>query len=205
MTSMTKIRVSHEDFDVSEEIAALEREGRNAGAVVTFTGVVRSDDGVTAMHLEHYPEMTEKSLAHIVEKARARWNIEDVVIIHRVGELKAGDRIVLTVVTSAHRREAFEASEFIMDWLKTEAPFWKKEVSLVLDAFASVSDVETLSGNRTSGRTDNVFNFFGRRRADDDGWRLAASFGAQRLTSVRLVCCHRRGFCGCQTIDGLVF
>ena len=77
--------------------------------------------------------------------------------------------------------------------------------SLVLDAFASVSDVETLSGNRTSGRTDNVFNFFGRRRADDDGWRLAASFGAQRLASVRLVCCHRRGFCGCQTIDGLVF
>ena len=68
-----------------------------------------------------------------------------------------------------------------------------------------LQDVETLSGNWTSGRTDNVFNFFGRRRADDDGWRLAASFGAQRLASVRLVCCHRRGFCGCQTIDGLVF
>ena len=99
MAPITKIRVSHDDFDVSEEIAALEREGRNAGAVVTFTGVVRSDDGVTAMHLEHYPEMTEKSLARIVERARERWDIEDAVVIHRVGELKAGDRIVLTVVT----------------------------------------------------------------------------------------------------------
>ena len=127
MQPITKIRVSHEDFDVSEELAKLERPERKAGAAVTFTGIVRSDDGVTAMHLEHYPEMTEKSLAKIIEKARARWEIEDVVVIHRVGELKAGDRIVLTVVTSAHRREAFEASEFIMDWLKTEAPFWKKE------------------------------------------------------------------------------
>lgn len=129
MQSITKIRVSHEDFDVSAELAALEREGRTAGAAVTFTGIVRSDDGVTSMSLEHYPEMTEKSLVQIVQKARARWQIEDVVVIHRVGELFAGDRIVLTVVTSAHRREAFEASEFIMDWLKTEAPFWKKEMT----------------------------------------------------------------------------
>lgn len=129
MQPITKIRVSHEDFDVSQELAALERDGRRAGAAVTFTGIVRSDDGVTSMHLEHYPEMTEKSLAKIVEKARGRWDIEDVVVIHRVGELMAGDRIVLTVVTSAHRREAFEASEFIMDWLKTEAPFWKKEMT----------------------------------------------------------------------------
>lgn len=129
MEPITKIRVSHEDFDVSEELAALERQGRRAGAAVTFTGIVRSDDGVTSMQLEHYPEMTEKSLAKIVDKARSRWEIEDVVVIHRVGELAAGDRIVLTIVTSAHRREAFEASEFIMDWLKTEAPFWKKEMT----------------------------------------------------------------------------
>lgn len=129
MEPITKIRVSHEDFDVSEELAALERQGRRAGAAVTFTGIVRSDDGVTSMQLEHYPEMTEKSLAKIVDKARSRWEIEDVVVIHRVGELVAGDRIVLTIVTSAHRREAFEASEFIMDWLKTEAPFWKKEMT----------------------------------------------------------------------------
>ncbi len=129
MEPITKIRVSHEDFDVSEELAALERQGRRAGAAVTFTGIVRSDDGVTSMQLEYYPEMTEKSLAKIVDKARSRWEIEDVVVIHRVGELAAGDRIVLTIVTSAHRREAFEASEFIMDWLKTEAPFWKKEMT----------------------------------------------------------------------------
>lgn len=129
MDPITKIRVSHDDFDVSSELAALERAGRRAGAAVTFTGIVRSDDGVVSMELEHYPEMTEKSLAQIVSKARSRWSIEDVVVIHRVGELKAGERIVLTIVTSEHRREAFEASEFIMDWLKTEAPFWKKETT----------------------------------------------------------------------------
>lgn len=127
MQPITKIRVSHEDFDVSEELTGLEREGRKAGAVVTFTGIVRSDDGVTEMTLEHYPGMTEKSLEEIVQKARSRWSIEDVVVIHRVGPLKVGENIVLTIVTSSHRREAFEASEFIMDWLKTEAPFWKKE------------------------------------------------------------------------------
>ena len=126
---VTKIRVSSEDFDVSEELAALERSDRKAGAAVTFTGIVRADGGVMEMTLEHYEGMTQKSLAEIVDKARARWNIEDVVVIHRVGPLKVGEQIVLTVVTSEHRREAFEASEFIMDWLKTEAPFWKKEAT----------------------------------------------------------------------------
>ena len=81
------------------------------------------------MELEHYPGMTEKALEGIVEKARSRWDLEDVVVIHRVGPLKVGEQIVLTLVTSSHRREAFEACEFIMDWLKTEAPFWKKETT----------------------------------------------------------------------------
>ncbi len=148
MQPITKIRVSHEDFDVSEELAKLERPERKAGAAVTFTGIVRSDDGVTAMHLEHYPEMTEKSLAKIIEKARARWEIEDVVVIHRVGELKAGDRIVLTVVTSAHRREAFEASEFIMDWLKTEAPFWKKEMTAEGGRWVDARESDELAKSR---------------------------------------------------------
>ena len=148
MQPITKIRVSHEDFDVSEELAQLERAERKAGAAVTFTGIVRSDDGVTAMHLEHYPEMTEKSLAKIIEKARARWEIEDVVVIHRVGELKAGDRIVLTVVTSAHRREAFEASEFIMDWLKTEAPFWKKEMTAEGGRWVDARESDELAKSR---------------------------------------------------------
>lgn len=148
MQPITKIRVSHEDFDVSEELAKLQRPERKAGAAVTFTGIVRSDDGVTAMHLEHYPEMTEKSLAKIIEKARARWEIEDVVVIHRVGELKAGDRIVLTVVTSAHRREAFEASEFIMDWLKTEAPFWKKEMTAEGGRWVDARESDELAKSR---------------------------------------------------------
>lgn len=126
---ITKIRVGHEDFDVSEELAALERPDRTAGAAVTFTGIVRSDGEVLQMELEHYPGMTEKALAAIVEQARSRWSLEDVVVIHRVGPLKVGEQIVLTLVTSSHRREAFEACEFIMDWLKTEAPFWKKETT----------------------------------------------------------------------------
>ena len=126
---ITKIRVGHEDFDVSAELAALERPERTAGAAVTFTGIVRSDGEVLEMALEHYPGMTEKALEGIVEKARSRWDLEDVVVIHRVGPLKVGEQIVLTLVTSSHRREAFEACEFIMDWLKTEAPFWKKETT----------------------------------------------------------------------------
>lgn len=126
---ITKIRVGHEDFDVSAELAALERPERTAGAAVTFTGIVRSDGEVLKMELEHYPGMTEKALEGIVEEARSRWDLEDVVVIHRVGPLKVGEQIVLTLVTSSHRREAFEACEFIMDWLKTEAPFWKKETT----------------------------------------------------------------------------
>ncbi len=148
MDNITKIRVSHEDFDVSAELKALERAGRRAGAAVTFTGIVRTDDGVTSMTLEHYPEMTERSLAKIVEKARARWDIEDVVVIHRVGELTAGEQIVLTVVTSAHRREAFEASEFIMDWLKTEAPFWKKETTAEGGRWVDARESDDLAKSR---------------------------------------------------------
>lgn len=122
----TKIRVGHDDFDVSAELAALPAAS-DAGAAVSFVGIVRSDGSVTKMTLEHYPEVTEKALAGIVDKARERWKIDDVVIIHRVGELAVGERIVLTLVTSSHRLEAFEACHYIMDWLKTEAPFWKKE------------------------------------------------------------------------------
>ena len=127
MAPVTKVRVGHEDFDVSEEMRLLERPARTAGAFVSFTGVVRSDGSVVKMELEHYPGMTEKALAGIIEKARGRWALEDVVVIHRVGELAVGEQIVLCLVTSTHRHEAFEACLFIMDWLKTEAPFWKKE------------------------------------------------------------------------------
>ncbi|HEY8354844.1 MAG TPA: molybdopterin synthase catalytic subunit MoaE [Methylophilaceae bacterium] len=124
------VRVQHEDFDVGVEIAALRRARRDVGAVVSFIGQVRDfneGDTVSAMTLEHYPGMTEKALTEIVDQAKTRWDILDALVIHRVGELKPLDQIVLVAVSSAHREEAFSACQFIMDYLKTEAPFWKKE------------------------------------------------------------------------------
>jgi len=125
------IRVQKQDFD----IAALNREllaGRSdVGAIASFIGLVRDleDDSLQQMTLEHYPGMTEKALLGIAEKARKSWQIIDLAVIHRVGALKPADQIVLVSVLSAHRADAFAACEFIMDYLKTEAPFWKKEVS----------------------------------------------------------------------------
>lgn len=124
------VRVQTQDFDVGAEINALRLSFPNIGAVVSFVGQVRDlndGDNVAAMTLEHYPGMTEKSLNSIIEQAQARWAITDALIIHRVGELKPLDQIVLVLVASAHRKDAFLACEFIMDFLKTEAPFWKKE------------------------------------------------------------------------------
>jgi molybdopterin synthase catalytic subunit len=120
-----KIRIQSEDFDVSAELAALSHA--QVGALVSFVGTVRSDDGLTHMELEHYPGMTETSLTAIAQQAQSRWEIGDVVIIHRVGMLPAGAQIVLVATASRHRAAAFAACEFIMDYLKTDAPFWKKE------------------------------------------------------------------------------
>ena len=124
------IRVQENDFDVSTEIAALRKGDPRVGAVVTFLGTVRDlNDGsqVKEMTLEHYPGMTEKALEEIVAQAKSRWDIYQALVIHRVGPLLPEDQIVLVAVTSAHRGEAFAACEFIMDYLKTAAPFWKKE------------------------------------------------------------------------------
>jgi molybdopterin synthase catalytic subunit len=124
------VRVQTEDFDAGAEIAALRRGDPKIGAVASFIGVVRDlNDGesVGRMTLEHYPGMTEKALEGIVAEARSRWDIIDVTVVHRVGELKPTDQIVLVVVAGAHRGEVFAACEFIMDYLKTRAPFWKKE------------------------------------------------------------------------------
>jgi molybdopterin synthase catalytic subunit len=121
------IQVQTEDFDIGREVAALREGGAGIGAIVTFTGTVRGDDGLTAMTLEHYPGMTEKALEDIVAEARTRWPLEAVRVIHRVGRLRPGDNIVLVAAASAHRRAAFEAASFLMDYLKTEAPFWKLE------------------------------------------------------------------------------
>ena len=126
------VRVQTGDFDIGAEIAAMRRGNPKVGAVASFIGVVRDlneGDSVAEMTLEHYPGMTEKALEKIVAEARSRWDFYDALVVHRVGILKPGDQIVLVVVTGAHRGEAFEACEFLMDYLKTRAPFWKKEAT----------------------------------------------------------------------------
>ena len=124
------IKVQTADFDVGAELAALRANDPRVGALASFLGLVRDlNDGasVSAMTLEHYPGMTEKALEAIVAEAKGRWDIYDALVIHRVGPLQPCDQIVLVAVTTAHRGEAFAACEFIMDYLKTRAPFWKKE------------------------------------------------------------------------------
>jgi molybdopterin synthase catalytic subunit len=124
------IRIQTEDFDAGAEMAAMRRGNPAIGAVASFVGVVRDvneGDAVAEMTLEHYPGMTEKAIEAIIGQARGRWNVIDALVVHRVGLLKPTDQIVLVVVASGHRGDAFAACEFIMDYLKTRAPFWKKE------------------------------------------------------------------------------
>lgn len=124
------VRVQQQDFDVGAEIEALTGARTDVGACASFVGLVRDRNdgsGVAGMSLEHYPGMTERALEEIVAQAKRRWRLFDVTVIHRYGALRPGDRIVLVVVTSAHRADAFAACEFVMDYLKTRAPFWKKE------------------------------------------------------------------------------
>jgi molybdopterin synthase catalytic subunit len=127
---MPRVRVQQEDFDTGRELESLTRGRVDVGAVASFVGLVRDvNDGasVSGMTLEHYPGMTDKALEDICSQAMSRWDLIDALVIHRVGALKPGDRIVLVGVSSAHRGEAFAACEFIMDYLKTRAPFWKRE------------------------------------------------------------------------------
>ena len=127
---MSIVRVQTEDFDIAREIAELRRGDTRVGAVAAFVGLVRDINdaaAVSTLTLEHYPGMTDKALLRIVDEAKSRWNIYDAAVIHRVGELKPSDQIVFVAVSSAHRGEAFAACEFIMDYLKTRAPLWKKE------------------------------------------------------------------------------
>lgn len=130
MTMHTKIQIQTDDFQVGDEYEELKCESASYGAIVTFTGIVREQAsiGMKAMFLEHYPGMTEKSLANIVELARERWPLGKVTVIHRVGQLDLNDNIVFVGVASAHRVAAFDAAQFIMDYLKRDAPFWKKEL-----------------------------------------------------------------------------
>jgi molybdopterin synthase catalytic subunit len=126
----SEVRVQQEDFDLSAEVARLRAGDPRIGAVVTFVGTVRDlNEGakVAELELEHYPGMTERALEDIVEQARARWPLYGALVVHRIGPMQPMEQIVLVAVSSAHRGEAFAACEFIMDYLKTEAPFWKKE------------------------------------------------------------------------------
>ncbi|URQ61936.1 molybdopterin synthase catalytic subunit MoaE [Pantoea alhagi] len=148
----TRIRVGQAPFNMAEEYQWLSACDED-GAVVTFTGKVRNHnlgEHVSALTLEHYPGMTEKALAEIVEQARARWPLERVSVIHRIGELFPGDEIVFVGVSAAHRGAAFASAEFIMDYLKTRAPFWKREATPEGDRWVEARD----SDQQAAGRWD---------------------------------------------------
>ena len=121
-----RVAIQHEDFDVGQELARLRKGDARVGAVCSFVGTVRGG-GVLDMELEHYPGMTERAIEAMVDEAHRRFDIFSARIVHRIGLLRPGDQIVLVAVTSAHRGQSFQACEFLMDYLKTQAPFWKKE------------------------------------------------------------------------------
>ena len=124
------VRVDPARFDPGAELNAFSKGVGNAGAVVSFTGVVRDvAGGLSAMEIEHYPGMTEKAIAAIVDEAKSRWSLADALVIHRYGRLEAGDMIMMVATASRHRVDAFQAAEFLMDYLKSRAPFWKKELT----------------------------------------------------------------------------
>lgn len=146
----TQIRVGAAPFSMADEYAWLSTSDAD-GAVVTFTGKVRNHnlgDSVAALTLEHYPGMTEKALYEIVDEARHRWPLQRVSVIHRIGELFPGDEIVFVGVTSAHRGSAFAAAEFIMDYLKTRAPFWKREATEQGDRWVDARDSDHQAAQR---------------------------------------------------------
>ncbi len=153
------IRVQREDFDVGAEIAGLTQGNRKIGGLAVFVGLVRDmagDRAVGAMTLEHYPGMTERQLARIEDEARQRWPLGEVLIIHRYGELAPGDRIVLVATTSAHRDDALESCRFLIDWLKTKAPFWKLETTETGERWVEARDSDRVAEERwiVPGSTD---------------------------------------------------
>lgn len=135
-----KVRVQAEPFDFAAEVAGFGRGMRDIGAVVTFTGVVRDDGGLARMEIEHYPGMTERAIGKIVDEATNRWKLKDVLVIHRHGPMAPGEAIMMVATAAAHRAEAFEAAEFLMDYLKSCAPFWKKELTADGAAWVAAKD-----------------------------------------------------------------
>lgn len=147
---MPLIRVQAEDFNVDAIVNDLIAGREDIGAIVTFCGLVRDlpDQSLQSMTLEHYPTMTEKVIAEIVDVAMQRWDVFDVAVVHRIGELKPADRIVLVVTLSAHRKDAFLANEYIMDYLKTRAPFWKKEATASGGHWVDAKDTDDDAADR---------------------------------------------------------
>ena len=132
MTTPPRVQIQTQDFDLSAEVAALHANDPGVGAVASFIGTVRSGGdsaGVSQMELEHYPGMTERAIEAMIDEARGRFDVRSAKVIHRVGVLQPGEQIVLVAVSSSHRGDAFQACEFLMDYLKTQAPFWKKETT----------------------------------------------------------------------------
>jgi molybdopterin synthase catalytic subunit len=127
VTAHVTIRIQQADFDIGREVAALTRGRTDIGAVVTFSGICRGDEATAALTLEHYPGMAEAEIARHAETAMSRWPLTGLTVVHRVGRIEAGENIVLVLTASAHRQAAFQAAEFLMDYLKANAPFWKRE------------------------------------------------------------------------------
>jgi molybdopterin synthase catalytic subunit len=152
------VRVQREDFDIGAEVAALTAGRTDIGGVATFMGLVRDladGDDVRAMTLEHYPGMTEKMLGQIESEARERWPVDDILVIHRYGRLEPGERIVLVVTVSAHRKAALESCEFLIDWLKTKAPFWKLEETGAGEHWVEAKESDDAAAARWGGpKTD---------------------------------------------------
>ena len=137
-----RIAVQEAAFDLGAEAAAFAAGAAGAGAVVTFTGVVRGDGGITAMEIEHYPGMTERAIAAIADQAVARWSLIDALVIHRHGRLAVGEPIMMVATAAPHRADAFAAAEFLMDYLKSRAPFWKKETRADGAAWVAAKDAD---------------------------------------------------------------
>lgn len=152
------VRVQREDFDIGRELASLTAGRHDIGGVASFVGLVRDTAGgskITAMTLEHYPGMTEKMLAEIDEEARSRWPLDATLIVHRYGRLEPGDRIVLVATASGHRRAALEACEFLIDWLKTKAPFWKLEATESGEQWVAAKDSDDAAAARWDDPTSS--------------------------------------------------
>jgi molybdopterin synthase catalytic subunit len=151
MTTPVTIRIQQADFDVAQEIATLTKGRTDIGAVVTFSGICRGTEGgdaIAALALEHYPGMAEAEIARHAETAMSRWPLMGLTIIHRVGRIPPGENIVLVVTSSAHRQAAFEAAEFLMDYLKAHAPFWKREESAAGTNWVDARDHDDLAASR---------------------------------------------------------